>query len=187
MGLGITIRPEIPRTTVASVPVVAIALVALGKRPVLSRAAFGKPVALPVLPIGKTRPIALALTLALVRRPFDIGLRGGWHRLRLKPLLRLLISALALRGRGESIRQRAEIAIVFHVVALAFSRRSRLAALCERLRGLRGSDKSKVMLRVLQIILRRDRISPRVGVSRKLEVFLGDMMRVPAYFDIRSI
>jgi hypothetical protein len=182
LGLGITIRPEIPRTTVASVPVVAIALVALGKRPVLSRAAFGKPVALPVLPIGKTRPIALALTLALVRRPLDVGLRRGWHRLRLKPLLRL-----ALRGRGESIRQRAEIAIVFHVVALAFSRRSRLAALCERLRGLRGSDKSKVMLRVLQIILRRDRISPRVGVSRKLEVFLGDMMRVPAYFDIRSI
>jgi hypothetical protein len=182
LGLGITIRPEIPRTTVASVSVVAIALVALGKRPILSRAAFGKPVALPVLPIGKTRPIALALTLALVRRPLDVGLRGGWHRLRLKPLLRL-----ALRGRGESIRQRAEIAIVFHVVALAFSRRSRLAALCERLRGLRGSDKSKVMLRVLQIILRRDRISPRVGVSRKLEVFLGDMMRVPAYFDIRSI
>jgi hypothetical protein len=62
-----------------------------------------------------------------------------------------------------------------------------LAALRERLCDLRRGNKPKVMLGVLQVILRRDRISPRVRVSRKLEVFLGDMMRVAAYFDIRSV
>jgi hypothetical protein len=43
------------------------------------------------------------------------------------------------------------------------------------------------MFGVLQIILRRDPIPARVGVSRKLEIFLSDMMRVAAYFDIRPI
>ena len=74
-------------------PVVAIAIIAVGKRPVLPWAAFGKPVALPVLPICKPRPIVLALTLALISWSVGIGLRGVRRRvrLRLKPLLRLLI------------------------------------------------------------------------------------------------
>ena len=62
-------------TAVASVPVVAIALIAVGERPVLPRAAFGKAVALPVLAIGESRSIVLALALALVRGPLGIGLR----------------------------------------------------------------------------------------------------------------
>jgi hypothetical protein len=107
--------------------------------------------------------------------------------MRLKTWLRLRISVLPFRGRCEPIRQRAEIAIVFQVVDLALSGRSLLAALCERLRGLGGCNKPEVMFGVLQIIFRRDRISPCVGVSRELEVFLGDMMRVAAYFDVRSI
>jgi hypothetical protein len=100
--------------------------------------------------------------------------------------LGLLIRVLPLRRRGETIRQRPEIALVVQVVGL-LSRRSLLTALRKRLRGLRSCDEPEVMFGVLQIILRRDRISAGVGVSRELEIFLGDMMRVAAYFDIRSI
>jgi hypothetical protein len=188
LGLGIAVRPEIPRTAVAPLPVVAIAFIPVRERPILSRAAFRKAVALTILPVCKSRPIALALAVAFVGRPLGIGLRRGRRhvRLRLKPLLRLL-SDLPFRRRGETIRQRAEIAILFHVVDLALSGRPRLPALCERLRGLSRGNKSKVMLGVLKIILRRDRISPGVGVSRELEIFLGDMVRVAAYFHIRSV
>jgi len=110
--------------------------------------------------------------------------RDGW--VRMKSWLGLLIRVLPLRGRGEAIRQRPEIAVVFQVVDL-LSRRSLLTALRERLRGLRSCDKPEVMFGVLQIILRRDRVSARVGVSRELEIFLGDMMRVAAYFHVWSI
>jgi hypothetical protein len=186
--LGIAVRPEIPRAAVASVPIVAIALISLAERP-LSRAAFGKPAALPILPICKPAPVVLARAFAIVGWPLEIGLRRVRRqvRLRLKPLLRLLIGALSLRRRGETIRQRAEIAVVLHVVALAFARGPRLTALGERLRGLRRCNKAKVMLGVLQIVLRRDRVAAGVGVPRELEIFLRDMMRVAAYFDVRSI
>ena len=40
---------------------------------------------------------------------------------------------------------------------------------------------------MLQIIFCRDRISARVGVSRELEVFFRNMMRVAAYFDVGSV
>jgi hypothetical protein len=149
-------------------PVFPVAFIPLGERAILSRASFRKPVALTVLAIGESRPIVLALALALIRRPLGIGLRGIRRhvRLRLKPLLRLRISALPLSRRGETIGHGVEIAVVFEVIA--FSWRSRLTALCERLGSLSGCNKSKVMLGVLQIILRRDRISARMRVSGEL-------------------
>jgi hypothetical protein len=104
----------------------------------------------------------------------------------MKTGLGLLIRVLSLGRRGETIRQCPEIALVFQVVGL-LPRRSLLTALRKRLRGLRRRDEPEVVFGVLQIILRRNRVSARVGVSRELEVFLGDMVRVAAYFDIRSI
>jgi hypothetical protein len=101
--------------------------------------------------------------------------------------LRLRVSVLPLRRGSETIRQPAEITIVFEVVALALSWRSLLTALCERLRSLRSGDKSEVMFRVLQIIFRRNRVSTRVSVSRELEIFFRDMMRVAAYFDVGAV
>ena len=170
-------------------PIVAITLVPLRKLPIGSRTAVGKSVALTVLPGRKAPPIVAALTLGVIGRSIAErlwGIRRG-ARLRLKSLLRLRVSALPLRRRGETVRQRAEIAIVFQVVAFGLSGRSLLAALCERLRSLRSGNKSEVMFGVLQIILRRNRISPRMSVSRELEIFFRDMMRVAPYFDVRSI
>ncbi len=186
LRLGVAVGPEVPLTAVTSVPVVAIAFVPVGERPVLSWTAFGKPVALPFLPICKPCPFVLALTFSLVGRSLGVRLGSvrGHIRLRLKSLLRLLIGGLPLGRRGEAIRQRAEIAVVFHLFAIAFAGRARLAALSERLGRLRGCNQSKVMLGVLQIILCRDRISPRMGIPRELEVFLGNMMCVSAYFDV---
>ncbi len=150
-------------------PIVAIALVALGERPIGSRTPVRKTVALTVLPGGKASAIAAALTLGLVGWSLDKGLRGVWRqaRLRLKPWLGLLVSVLPLCGRSETIRQAAEIAIVFQVV-LGLSWRSLLTALCERLSGLSCRYEPEVVLRVLQIVLRRDRISARVGVPGEL-------------------
>ena len=94
---------------------------------------------------------------------------------------------LPLGGRSETVRQgAAEIAVVIHLVAF-LSGRPLLTALRKRLRGLGGGNQPEVMFGMLQIILRRDGISPCVGVSRELEIFLGDMMRVAAYFDIRAV
>ncbi len=149
-------------------PVFAIALISLGERPILSRASFRKSVALPVLAIGESCPIVLTLALAFIRRPLAVGLGGIRRRvrLRLKPLLRLRKGVLSLRGRGETIGQGVEIAVVLQVVAV--SGRPRLTALRQSLRGLRGCNKSKVMFGVLQIILRRNRIPTGVRVSGEL-------------------
>jgi hypothetical protein len=164
----IAVWAEIPRTAIAAVPVVTITLSTLGERPIRSHHTVGEAVALPILTICKPRTIVRALTLSLVRSSLGIG----WLRyagLRLKSRLWLLVRRPSpLRRRGEAIRQGAEIAIIIQFVALAFSGRSRLTALCERLCRLRSCDKPKVMLGVLQIILRRNRITAGVGVSREL-------------------
>jgi hypothetical protein len=157
--------------------------------PIRSRTAVLKSVGLTILPGSKSPAIGAPLALGLVRRSIAEWLRGIRRsaRLRLKSMLRLRISVLPLRRRGETIRQRAEIAIVFEIVALALSRRSLVTALRQRLCSLRSGDKSEVMFRVLQIILRRDRISPCMSVSRELEILFCDMMSVTAYFDVRPI
>src|SRR6185437_8680861 len=190
LSLRIAIGPEIPRTSVAALPVVPITLVAVLERPIGPRTPVGKPAALaalPLLPGDKACAVIAGLTLGLIRRPVGERLRGVRRaRVRLKARLRLLINVLSLGWRSETIRQGAEIAVVLQIVAL-FSGRALLTALRKRLRGLRGGDEPEVMFGMLQIILRRDGISARVGVSRELEIFLGDMMRVAAYFDIRAV
>jgi hypothetical protein len=154
----------------------------------LPRTSILESIALTVL--TRREASALALTLGLVwRRRWSVAewLWRVWRAgLWLKSLLRLLIRVLPLSGRSESIRQRAKIAIVFEVVVTLTSR-PLLTALRERLRGLSGRNQAEVMFRVLQIILRCDRVSAGVRISRELEVLLSDVMRVAAYFHIRSI
>jgi hypothetical protein len=172
------------------VSIVAITVVPILERAIGSRTSVLKSVvALTILPGRKAPPIIAALTLGLVRRSVTKRLwgvrRNVW--LRLKSLLRLRVSVLPLRRRGETIRQPAKIAVIFEVVAFALPGRSLLTALRQRLRSLRSGNKSEVMFRVLQIIFRRDRVSACVSVSRELEIFFRDMVRVAAYFDIRPI
>jgi hypothetical protein len=187
--LRIAIGPEIPRAAIASLlPVVPVSFVTLRELPIRPRTAILKSVALAILPGSKSPAIGAALALAFIRGSVDEWL---WRvrrsaRLRLKSWLRLLVNSLALRGGRESIRQAANIAVIIQIV-VALSGRSLLAALCERLCGLRRRNKPEVMLSVLQIILCRDRISASMRVSCELEIFFCDMMRVAAYFDIRPI
>ena len=168
--------------------IVAITLVALLVRAIGSRTSVLKPVALTILPGRKASPIVAALTFGLERRPVAKRLWGVRRsaRLRLKSLLRLRVSVLPLRGRGETIRQRVKIAVIVQII-LILAGRALLTALCLRLCSLRSGNKPKVMFGVLQIILRCDRISACVSISCKLEVFFRDVMRVAAYFDVWSI
>jgi hypothetical protein len=139
--------------------IVAIILIALLERAILSRASVLKSVALTILPRRKAPTIIAALTIGLVRRSVAKRLwgvrRGG--RLRLKALLRLLVSDLPLRGRGETIGQ--QIAVIVHIL-LVLSGRALLTALRQRLCGVRSGNQSEVMLGVLQIIFRRHRLTP---------------------------
>ena len=59
--------------------------------------------------------------------------------------------------------------------------------MCGQLRGLRGGDKPEVMLGVLQIIFRCDRVAAGVRVARELQIFFGDVMCVAANLHIGTI
>jgi hypothetical protein len=165
--------------------IVAVTLVALLERAILSRTSVLKSVALTILPGRKAPTVIAALTLGLVRRPVAKRLWGVWRgvRLRLKALLRLLIGVLPLRGRSETIGQRVKVAVIVHTLVV-LSGRPLLTTLRERLCSMRSRNETEVMLGVLQIIFSCDRISARMSVSCKLEVFFRDVVRIAAYFDV---
>ena len=50
-----------------------------------------------------------------------------------------------------------------------------------------GGDKPVVVLGVLQVAFRHDGIAARLRVARKLEIFLGDMLRGATNFHVRSV
>jgi hypothetical protein len=52
---------------------------------------------------------------------------------------------------------------------------------------LRGSDQAEIMFGVLKIIFRRDRIAGRLGITRKLEIFLRHMIGGSANLHIRAV
>jgi hypothetical protein len=169
--------------------IVAIILIALLERTIRPRASILKSVALlTILPRRKTPAIIAPLTIGLVRRSVAEGLRDVLRNvwLRLKALLRLLVSVLPLRGRGETIGQRVKVAIIVHAV-LVLSSRPLLTALRQSLRSVSRGNETEVVFGVLQVILGCDRISACVGVSRKLEVFFRYVMRIAAYFDVRPV
>ena len=170
-------------------PIVAITLVAVLERAIGSRTPVLKSVALTILPGRKAAAIVAALTLALVR---PVSRRTAVGRSAQRSVaVEILVAAAGKRSAAPQARRNDPTARQNrHRLPgrrLALSGRPLLTALRERLRRLRSGDKSEVMFGVLQIILRRDRISARVSVSRELEIFLRDMMRVAAYFDVRPI
>ena len=79
------------------------------------------------------------------------------------------------------------VAVIAHVVAHVGS-----AFRAEERRGLpelllRGRDQAEIMLGVLVVVLRRHRIARRLRIARELNVFLGNMRRCAADFDVGSV
>src|SRR5215510_14076 len=52
---------------------------------------------------------------------------------------------------------------------------------------LRRRDQTVVVLRMLIVVFRRDRIAGGLGVARKLNVLLSNVGRVSANFDVRTV
>jgi hypothetical protein len=107
----------------------------------------------------------------------QIGLRipgtEGWLLARARQTGRLVIALL--------------VHVVTHIVpavysAFAAEERGRLPELF-----LRGGDQAEIMLRMLEIALLGNRIPGRLGIARKLQVFLGNVGRGASHFDIRSV
>ncbi|MBV9908259.1 MAG: hypothetical protein JOY52_11930, partial [Hyphomicrobiales bacterium] len=132
--------------------IVAIILIALLEWTIRPRTSILKSVALlTILPRRKTPAIIAPLTIGLVRRAVAEGLRDVLRNvwLRLKALLRLLVSVLPLRGRGETIGQRVKVAIIVHAV-LVLSSRPLLTALRQSLSSVSRGNETEVVFGVLQ-------------------------------------
>jgi hypothetical protein len=52
---------------------------------------------------------------------------------------------------------------------------------------LRRRDQAEVVLRVLKVVFGRDRIAGRMGVARKLKIFLGDMIGCAANLHVGAV
>src|SRR6266436_2240135 len=94
---------------------------------------------------------------------------------------------LAAAGRTDWLVIALVVHVVTHIVpavhsAFAAEEGSRLPELF-----LRGGDQAEIMLRMLEIALLGNRIPGRLGVARKLQVFLGNVGRGASHFDIRSV
>ncbi len=119
----------------------------------------------------------------------DIGLRGVWRRARrpLKGVALRLIGPQALGRRSESIGDGGEVVALVEVPSVALSGRARLTALRQGLSRLRRGDQPEVMLGVLQVVFGGDRIASRMRVSRKLKVFLCDVLRGASNFHVGAV
>jgi hypothetical protein len=148
------------------------------------------------------------------RQPVDVALGRGSRRLRARRVGRLLADRVSLllahriglrfarqvglrlaraerhlAGAGHPLRARHVVAIVetvvAHVARLVLGPVELGIGLTELLLG--GGDQAKVMLGVLEIVLRRHRIAGRLRVARELEIFFGNVRWSATNFDIGSI
>jgi hypothetical protein len=126
---------------------------------------------------------ALSATLEVRLRSDAIGdrsrllLRKGLRRRLWHPLL----------GRCEPIRDAPEVIVVIAVVRLRLRRRPHIALLGLLLGLLSGCDQAEVVLCMLQITFGHDGIARRVGVTRELEILLGDVVRCAANLYVWAI
>src|SRR5208283_5234607 len=115
---------------------------------------------------------------ARLRRPGRNEIDG---RLEIRLLRRIGGWGKSLGERGEAVRHAREIVIVLEFLLLVGG-----AAIAAVLLLLRG-DQPEIMFGVLQQILRHNNVAGRLGVTRELEIFLGDMLRRAADFHIGSV
>jgi hypothetical protein len=144
------------------------------------------------------------------RQPLDIGvvfdllimlLRTWLILLRLLLRLRLILLRLALLlarikrlllARCEGLAGHGRlVALVFVIVIGGIAAGVALLRLKIGLRlaklFLSGGDQAEIMLGVLIIIFRSDRVAGALRVARELKVFLGDMRRGPANFYVLPV
>src|SRR5262249_15011249 len=104
---------------------------------------------------------------------------------RLMLLIRLLLAAVG--HVAHRMARRLVVTAIETIVAMI--RRGILAVvgivLPELL--LRGRNQAEVMLGVLKVVSRRQRVARGLGVTRKLYVFLGDVVGCPADFHVGTV
>ena len=148
------------------------------------------------IPIGEIiplRPVLRPLLTPLIESgPLHEGLRlvsRGGRKAGLRLLPRLLIRKIWLRepldGRGEAIGD--DVVFVVAVFGLDLARRAGEPELSLLLRQLRRRDDAEVMLGVLKVAFRHDRVARRLRIPGELKIFLGYVMSGPSNFNIRSV
>ena len=143
---------------ILSVEVLALATLPLGTLAVLAALTVAVLIRLPVIAV---------VALATLRLTIAVGLAGRERRRRHD----------SFAGRSETVGKAGEI--VVRVVFLRldlFARLTLVSELSLLLRLLRGSDQSEVVLRVLQVTFRHDRIAGRLSIARELQILFADMM-----------
>ena len=143
---------------ILSVEVLALATLPLGALAVLAPLTVAVLIRLPVIAV---------VALATLRLTIAVGLAGRERRRRHD----------SFAGRSETVGKAGEI--VVRVVFLRldlFARLTLVSELSLLLGLLRGSDQSEVVLRVLQVTFRHDRIAGRLSIARELQILFADMM-----------
>lgn len=192
MGLSrrISIRTKLARPAIAVRSIVTIPLIPLSKLSVGTGPPVWKAVALPVLSIRKAASIVLTAPIIGVELlPLDVGLRRVWRGVRrhLESIGLRLVRSRALKWRSEPIGHGGKIVILVELRAIAFSRRTLLAALRQGLSRLSRGDQAEIMLCVLQVVFCADWIAPRVGVTRELKIFFSNVLCVSTDLDVWAI
>jgi hypothetical protein len=122
----------------------------------------------------------------LVRRAFPAGAIGGTLGIGLRRRGRWRDHALD--GRGETIRQAAEIVVFAILIGFGLFAGRALIAISRLLLGLLGrGDQPEIMLRMLEIALRHDGIAGGLRIPCELEVLFADVMSGASNLNIRPI
>lgn len=133
--------------------------------------------------------LRVVLLLALLREVLRAGLRVLRLHLRVLLLARIERLLLARRKRFAADRGLLVVAIVVAVVGKIAARVALLLviglALAELFLG--GSDQAEVVLRVLIVVFRGDRVAGTLRVARKLKIFFGDVGRRSPDLHVRSV
>ena len=186
------------RTAVAAAAAMqreAVGLVLVAVRPVLLRRLGlrrapgdeGRQCVRAYLRLRRTRLLAeVRLTFARLIR-LIVALHEGL-RIRRDERLRLARAERLVAGERRFVLAVVELLVValkLLVVAALGPRLEVRIVLAELL--LRRRDQAEIMFGVLEIIFRRDRIAGRLGVTRKLEIFIRDVIGRAANLHVRAV
>ena len=131
--------------------------------------------------------VARLVRLPIVVRAIIARLVGLGLRLRLMLRLRRGRRRHLLARRGETVGQALEIVVAVVVLLDLFAGLALIAELSLLLSKLRRSNEPKVMLGVLKIAFRHDRIAGGLRIPGELQVLLSDVVSRPPDLHVRSV